>query len=464
MIVMKFGGMSIEGSLSIERMIAIVLDNIGQQPVLVYSAMGKTTRNLLNVAALSAAGDDQQAGLKFNEVKRFHFDLAEELLPGFAHSETYLKLDQYVAELQTLFRGLHILRELSPRSQDKILAYGELMATTILVSLLRHKGIDGRWLDARKLIVTDDEFTHAAPLEEQSYSRIQQSILPILASGAVPVLQGFIGATRDGDTTTLGFEGSDFTAALVGAALGVSDIQIWKEVPGIMTADPAIIAGAHTIRIISFDEAAELAFLGAKVLHPSSIAPARQKDIPVHIFNSKCPAGGWTEICSGPFAGNSFVKSITHKKSLLTLRISAHHEVSPCELLKSIHEIFERERIVPYATTASGAHVVAAISASVDSDHLSQVLSRFGTISCLNNRAAISLVGNNLDSIGDIAAKVLHNLRGMPIDFVSHGASPHSLTVVVNEGDVAPALERLHEYFFKTGATDSQIKIPGAMS
>jgi aspartate kinase len=449
MIVMKFGGTSTETTESIRGMLEIVRNSLEKQPILIFSAMGKTTRNLLDAATLAAAGNDRDAELRFGGIKQFHRELAEGLLPDFERSVTRSKLDEYFEELQTLLRGLSILGELPPRSQDKILSYGELIATTIIVSVLSSSGIDAEWLDTRKLIVTNDEFTKAKPFEAESYLRIGQAILTSSKDKRIPVLQGFIGATRGGCTTTLGFEGSDFTAALVGAALEVADIQVWKEVPGIMTADPAIVEGAYTVKTISFDEAAELAFLGAKVLHPSSIEPARQKDIPVHILNSRCPDNGGTEISSSPIAGRGLVKSIAYKRPVSVLRISGNHAVPSHALLKSVFDTFDRERIVSYVMTSSGYDVVAVVGASEDPARLIDVLSQIGKVSITGNRATVSLVGNNIGAISDIQEKVFQNLRGTAVDLVSHGASPHSFTVVVHENDVAKALERLHDYFFK---------------
>ncbi|MBW2651049.1 MAG: lysine-sensitive aspartokinase 3, partial [Deltaproteobacteria bacterium] len=244
MIVMKFGGTSIEDIPSVERVVEIINSRLEQCPVVVNSAMGKTTRKLLDIARLSAEGMDEKALSRLDEIRGYHFDMVRGLTPDFEDSDVRTTLERYFEELQRLLGGLSVLRELTPRSQDRILSYGELVATTIIASALQSRGINARWLDARDFIITDERFTRAKPLDDLTCRGIQEKVRPLVESGHVPVIQGFIGSTRSGATTTLGFEGSDLTAALAGAALDVSDIQIWKDVNGIMTADPRIFAGA----------------------------------------------------------------------------------------------------------------------------------------------------------------------------------------------------------------------------
>ena len=449
MIVMKFGGTSIEDIPSIERVVKIIGSRLEQHPVVVNSAMGKTTRKLLDIARLSADGMDEKALLRLDEIREYHFDMARGLALDFEDSDTRIILERYFEELQRLLEGLSILRELTPRSQDRILSYGELVATTIIASTLQNRGINARWLDARDFIITDERFTRARPVDELILRGIQEKVRPLVLSGHVPVIQGFIGSTRGGATTTLGFEGSDFTAALAGAALDVSNIEIWKDVNGIMTADPRIFAGARTIRNISFEEASELTLFGAKVLHPGTIEPARRKDIPVNIYNSRQPDAGGTTITANANNGTNIVKSIAYNMPVCIINIVSDSHVDPAGFLRSVFDILDREGIVPCVVTTAGAGIAMAVSASEDMEHAMDELTRLGTVNIAGEKASISLVGENIRTTHYFAPVVFQNLEDVNIYMVAQGASPISLTFVVNESDVSSVIARLHEAFFR---------------
>jgi len=411
--------------------------------------MGKTTRKLLNIARLSADGMDEDALLRLDKIREYHFDMARVLISDFEDSDARITLERYFEELQRLLGGLSILQELTPRSQDRILSYGELVATTIIASTLQSRGINARWLDARDFIITDERFTRARPVDELTLRGIQEKVRPLVLSGHVPVIQGFIGSTRGGATTTLGFEGSDFTAALAGAALDVSNIEIWKDVNGIMTADPRIFAGARTVRNISFEEASELTLFGAKVLHPGTIEPARRKDIPVNIYNSRQPDAGGTTITANANNGTNIVKSIAYNMPVCIINIVSDSHVDPAGFLRSVFDILDREGIVPCVVTTAGAGIAMAVSASEDMEHAIDELTRLGTVNIAGEKASISLVGENIRTTHYFAPVVFQNLEDVNIYMVAQGASPISLTFVVNESDVSSVIARLHEAFFR---------------
>ena len=350
---------------------------------------------------------------------------------------------------------MSVLRELTPRSQDRILSYGELVATTIIASTLQSRGINARWLDARDFIITDERFTRARPVDDLTCRSIQEKVRPLVVSGHVPVIQGFIGSTRSGVTTTLGFEGSDFTAALAGAALDVSNIEIWKDVNGIMTADPRIFAGARTVRNISFEEASELTLSGAKVLHPGTIEPARRKDIPVNIYNSRQPDAGGTTITAHANKGTNIVKSIAYNMPVCIMNIVSNSHADPSGFLRSVFDILDREGIVPYVVTTAGTGIAMAVSASEDMEHAIEELTRLGTVNIAGEKATISLVGENIRTTRDFAPVVFQNLEDVNIYMVAQGASPISLTFVVDESDIPSVIARLHEAFFKDPDPDT---------
>ena len=289
MIVMKFGGTSVEDAPSIERVAEIIRARLSLKPVVVVSAMGKTTRKLLQAAEASAAGDSKTTLGLVAALKTRHLSEARRLVKHSDGREVFSLAENHFDELKKLLEGLAVLGEVPPRGLDKILAYGELLSSALLTDALFERGIPARLFDARELIKTDDRYGSASPLFEVTDQLIREAIRPATENGVVPVVQGFIGSSRDGATTTLGFEGSDYTATIIGAALDAEDIQIWKDVSGLMTADPAIFPGARTVKVCSFAEAADLTYFGAKVLHPKAIYPAARKNTPVHIYNSKQP-------------------------------------------------------------------------------------------------------------------------------------------------------------------------------
>ncbi|MBW2545536.1 MAG: aspartate kinase [Deltaproteobacteria bacterium] len=452
MIVMKFGGTSIEDIPSVERVVEIINSRLEQRPVVINSAMGKTTRKLLEIARLSAEGMDEKALSRLDEIRGYHFDMARGLTPDFEDSDVRTTLEGYFEELQRLMGGLSVLRELTPRSQDRILSYGELVATTIIASALQSRGINTRWLDARDFIITDERFTRARPLDEFTFPGIQEKVRPLVESGHVPVIQGFIGSARSGATTTLGFEGSDLTAALAGAALDASVIQIWKDVNGIMTADPRIFSGALTIKNISFEEASELTFFGAKVLHPGTIEPARRKrrkNISVGIYNSRRPDAGGTTITARAKRGTELIKSIAYNMSVRIVSITPDSHVSPDCFLRSIFDILDRERITPCILTTARTGIAMALGASEDMGGAIDELKCLGVVNIVGEKATVSLVGEKIRTSRDFASALFRNLEDVNIDMIAHGASPISLTFVVDETDIPSVIARLHETFFK---------------
>jgi len=446
---MKFGGTSIEDIPSVERVVEIINSRLEQRPVVINSAMGKTTRKLLEIARLSAEGMDEKALSRLDEIRGYHFDMARGLTPDFEDSDVRTTLEGYFEELQRLMGGLSVLRELTPRSQDRILSYGELVATTIIASALQSRGINTRWLDARDFIITDERFTRARPLDEFTFPGIQEKVRPLVESGHVPVIQGFIGSARSGATTTLGFEGSDLTAALAGAALDASVIQIWKDVNGIMTADPRIFSGALTIKNISFEEASELTFFGAKVLHPGTIEPARRKNISVGIYNSRRPDAGGTTITARAKRGTELIKSIAYNMSVCIVSITPDSHVNPDGFLRSIFDILDRERITPCIVTTAGTGIAMALGASEDLERAIDELKCLGTVNITGEKATISLVGENIRTTRDFAPVLFRNLEDVNIYMIAQGASPISLTFVVDESDIPSVIARLHEAFFK---------------
>lgn len=448
MIVMKFGGTSIGDVSSIKRITEIVLSRLDSKPLLVLSAMGKTTRKLLSMAKLAANGQREESSTALDEIRNFHYDLAQTLLANFDSSSSRVRLEKYFGEIEELLKSLCTLRELTPKAQDHILSYGELLSTAIAADFFKESGIDAELLDARKLVITDDAFTHAYPIEKLTFNAVANSILPLIDSGKVPVVQGFIGSTQNGETTTLGFEGSDFTAALFGAALNASDVEIWKDVSGVMTTDPSICEDARTVKILSFEEAAELTFWGAKVLHPSTIEPAQKRGITMHVYNSKDSKKSGTVITNKTSSSTNLIKSITYKRDVSILNLFLNPSVSLRTFFESLFEIFDRQNVIPYLVTAIGNKISFVLPSSADYDVLTKGIVSFGEVSIARNKATISLVGENLRTAENFAGTVFQALDGIRVEMFSHLHPLINFTFVIDETELVSAIVKLHKFFF----------------
>lgn len=454
---MKFGGTSVEDAPSIERVAEIIRARLDLKPIIVVSAMGKTTRKLLQAAEASAAGDSKTTLGIVADLKTRHLSEARRLVKHADGREVFSLIEKHFDELKKLLEGLAVLGEVPPRGLDKILAYGELLSSALLADALFERGIPARLFDARELIKTDDLYGSASPLFDVTEQLVRETISPAAAAGIVPVVQGFIGSSRDGATTTLGFEGSDYTATILGAALDAEDIQIWKDVSGLMTADPEIFPRARTVKLCSFAEAAELTHFGAKVLHPKAIQPAARKNIPVHIYNSRKPDAAGTTITSEAVRCTNPIKSIAYKRPVTIISATANTKAGGSrfatadELLRAMLDILSKRRAQPMIISVSAATVVLALDAR-DLKHggrdLIEAISDYGSATANADRAIVSLVGDGLRSDRNILSRAFKAIDEFDIEMIAHGSSPMTMSFVVAQGDVETVIEKLHEIFF----------------
>jgi aspartate kinase len=437
MIVMKFGGTSVESAEAIERVTGIVKSRLDRKPIVVVSAMGKTTNRLLKIANLAVAGQREEALRELVALRDYHL----------CESGMERTVDEHFQELSELVKGLAVLGELTPRSIDAISSFGERLSSLIVTNYFQHHGLSAAHLDSRKIIVTDHRHTQAAPLLEKTYARLAAAIPP-LAKNHVVVMGGFIAATEDGITTTLGRGGSDYTASLAGAGIGADEIQIWTDVDGMLTADPTVIPNAHRVKIISFTEAAELAYFGAKVLHPSTVHPAIDRNIPVLILNSRRPEVEGTRIISEPVPSKNVFKSIACKTKVIVLSIRSTRMFMAHGFMRRIFEIFERYQ-TPVDMVATSE---VSVSLTVDqSERLSVIvgdLQEFSEVTVEENQAIICMVGENIRYTPGVVVRVFKALGGINVRMVSQGASALNLGFVVAGKDLAAAIGALHAEFF----------------
>jgi aspartate kinase len=445
---MKFGGATVKDAPSVRNVVNIVRSRLPLRPVLVVSAMGKTTRRLLDAVESSVSGDLGGASQLLGEIRTEHEKTARDLMGNWAESPESRRTASYFEELERLFGGIAVLGELSPQSQDKVLSYGELLSSALLCGSLVRSGLDTEWLDSRKLVLTDDRFTRAKPLEEESAERLRDAVLPIVGRGCVPVLQGYIGSTRHGLTTTLGFEGSDYTAALCGAAIGASEIQIWKDVPGMMTADPELIPDALTVKSVSYREAAELTFWGARILHPRAVEPAVRKGIPIRIAHTGRPEEDGTLVSETESSGRNRIKSISYKKPVTWVRLRA--EESPgWNLLPSVIREAEKADIDLGLAAAGGHDVSVTFSPGPRSESFLDALARLGRTDVRTERATVSLVGAGLDIHRGRLSEWIGETSDPAEEALFCGVSPVCCILIVRQENAEDAVRRLHGRFFR---------------
>ncbi|MGA2559534.1 MAG: lysine-sensitive aspartokinase 3 [Terracidiphilus sp.] len=452
LVVMKFGGTSVEDPAAIGRTAAIVAGRVaqGKKPVVVVSAMAKVTDQLLRAAAAAAAGDRTGALAISSRLRSRHRDTACVLVKNPADSVALQTLiDQKFDSLDEILRGLSAILELTPRISDLIVSFGERISSRMVAAAFRERSIDAAHLDARDIIVTDSQFQRAAPLDAIIEKRALEHLQPHITAGRVPVLGGFIASNEAGVTTTLGRGGSDFTGALLGSALSADAIEIWTDVDGIMTADPRVCPDALRVKVISFEEAAELAYFGAKVLHPATILPAVKKNIPVYVLNSRNAACEGTRITSlAPPCGSPF-KSIAVKRKLSIIDVVASRMLMTHGYMKDIFTIFDKHQCpVDMVSTSE-----VSVSLSVDSnDKLPAIaadLSQLADVKYEGRKALVCLVGDDIRGRSGMAAQVFNAVRHINLRMISQGASEINMSFMIDEDDADEAVRSLHAAFFQ---------------
>ena len=448
MIVMKFGGTSVESREALERLASIVAREKGAMPIVVVSAMGKTTNKLLATAEEAAAGRRDQALAMVDELRSYH--LSEGLaVAGAAAAELDRHIRAHFEWLEELVKGLSIVGELSPRSTDAIASIGERLSSLVVTFAIHNAGMRAQHLDARKIVVTDDRFMQAQPNLEETYRRCRETVAPA-AQSSIVVMGGFIGATSSGQTTTLGRGGSDYSAALIGAGVGAREIQIWTDVDGMLTSDPRIVPGGRRIKSISFAEAAELAYFGAKVLHPATVLPAVEHNIPVRILNSRRPEFEGTRITSEPAPCSNPVKSISSKRGVTVVNIHSTRMLMAHGFLRRIFEIFDRYGISVDMISTSEVSVSLTIDRIEQLGAISQELRQFAEVRVVDGLSIVCLVGENIRHTPGIAGRAFERIRGTNIHMISQGASLLNLGLVVADEDLVDVVKALHEEFFST--------------
>ena len=452
MVVQKFGGTSVADPAAIRRLIEIVRTahtRDGRGPAVVVSAMSGVTDALLAVAAAAGSGRADEAVSRVEQLRERHVAAARDLVTGPGNGPLIAQMTATLDELAAVVKALAVLREVSPRTLDVIGSMGELLSSRLVAAALLDAGLPGEWVDARRVIVTNDDHTRAAPQMRETTSALHASLRPLLEAGRIPVLGGFVGATPEGHTTTLGRGGSDYSGAIIGAGIDAKQIEIWTDVDGMLSADPRVIETPQLVKRLSFDEAAELAYFGAKVLHPSTILPAVERDIPVRILNSRRPEGEGTLITAAPSLDGTPLTGLASKRDVTVIDITSTRMLMAYGFLRQVFEVFERFRTAVDVVTTSEVSVSVTVDDRRHVDAICEALSEFADVSTENGMALLCAVGDRLRDEPEIAARVVSVLEEVPLKMISQAASRRNITVVMRQTDLPHAMQRLHEEFFQ---------------
>jgi len=447
---MKFGGTSVEDAQAMKRTANIVRGRRerGLEAVVVVSAMAKVTDLLVSAANAAGRGDKAGSLAIGARLRHRHIDTATALLEEERFASLQQVLHQEFDALDDLLRGISAVGELTPRTNDLVLSFGERLSSRMIAEAFDQHGLKGTHVDARSCIITDATYGKAIPQESIIEAKLAAIVLPLIEAGKTPVIGGFIGSTTEGITTTLGRGGSDFTAALVGGGMHAGSIEIWTDVNGIMTTDPRICPDALRVKTISFEEAAELAYFGAKVLHPATILPAVQKSIPVWVLNSRNPENEGTKItamapkCASPF------KSIAAKKRLTIIDVVASRMLMSHGYLKAVFDVFDRYKCAIDMVSTSEVSISVTVDSNQQLPEICAELAKIADVKMEGHKALVCLVGEDIRGHNGIAGQVFSAISHVNVRMISQGASEINMSFMIDEEDVEEAVQSLHEYFF----------------
>lgn len=445
MVILKIGGTSMGDASRMDGALDIAEAQLEKAPLMVCSAMSGITDQIIEAFKLAEAGKINETTAILKTIKDRHYICAREFLEGELLKAVELDLDGTFAQFASLLKGVGLLRDCSPRSQDALLSFGERLSTRLIVARGRQRGMNVELLDARELIRTDEHFTAARPDMDETFRLSSGKVKP--EPGRLLITQGFIGSSSDGVTTTLGRGGSDYSASILGAALNAVEIQIWTDVNGIMTSDPRLIPEAATIPEITYGEAGELAFFGAKVVHPATIQPAVAKGIPVLVKNTGSPEQAGTRIAAG--AGSPGLKAISVKKGITVVSIASSRMLEAHGFLRRIFAIFDAAETAVDLVTTSEVSVSVTIEKTEAMPGILAKLEALGQIAVEGNLSIICMVGRDLWKDPSFPARAFAALEDIPIRMISLGASEVNLSLVVPEDKSDTALKSLHNRFFE---------------
>lgn len=463
---MKFGGTSVGSAEAIAQAVDIIAGAARDQRVLVVcSAMGGVTNLLIEGAQTAAAGDGARYQAIAHTLRQKHETAIRALLASdVGRIAIHDEVEALIDEFETLCYGIYVLREASPKAMDKVSSLGERMCVPIVSARLRQCGVPSSSVSASRLIITDDQFQNAGVLFEETRAAVRRELLPLLDQGVVPVVTGFIGATRDGVVTTLGRGGSDYSAALLGAYVGSDEVWIWTDVDGVMTTDPRLAPDARVIPVLSYGEVGEMAYFGAKVLHAKTVQPLVERDIPVRVKNTFNPAAEGTLIACEERTAPGTVKAVTAIRDVSLVIVAGRGMIGvPGIAARTFSAVAKRQAnvlmiaqssseqsicfVVPEAKSRE---VVAAVQAELETEFGRQDIDRAWAD---DNVEIITVVGVGMLRQSGVAARVFGALgeAGVNVIAIAHGASDYCVSVVVRSDDTERAVRAIHKLVVLNG-------------
>ncbi len=452
---MKFGGTSVANCEAITRTISIVGDRLAQKPVVVVSALSKVTDLLYRITDCAGARDREAADGYIDDLAARHTELAKELLKDSGScDEACAKVEEICRELRDFVGAVCSLGELTDRSRARIISRGEWLSSTIICYAMNARGIVTRFVDARRMIVTSDCYMKGEPDMAAIAARVPEIVAEAYSGADAVITQGFISATAKGETTVLGRGGSDYSASLIGMALDAERIEIWTDVDGVRTADPRIVPDTKSISRISFEEAAEMAHFGAKVLHPMTIEPAVMKNIPVYVLNSMNPAGEGTAILQSDRIEDG-VKSVSYKENILLLNIFSTKMINVSGFLQKVFAIFSQYKVSVDLISTSEANISLTMDGNQDIDEVVKALSEFAEVDVDRDKAQISVIGKNIVNLRGLLKQTMASLKDCNVYMISQGASFVNISFVVDRSSMKDAVREVHKYLFEDNGYES---------
>ncbi len=445
MIIMKFGGTSVRNATALTQVSKIIQAHLSQHPVVVVSAMAGITNLLEESVRVAVAQETENVSGLIEKIEKQHLEVIKEL--GIESDGLIADIMAEIKRLNSLLRATETIKVKSSDLSHAVLSIGEILSSLILTGIFQKDGIDAIYIDARKIMITTNRQDQIVPVVNLIEEKAREHLLPALNEHQLIVTQGFISATSEGAPTTLGRNGSDFSASLLGAAIDASEIQIWTDVDGILTADPTIIPYAKPLELMTFDEASELAYFGARVLYPAAIQPALDKGIPVRVLNSQKPESPGTIIVNKTTEpGKRLVKSIAYKENITLLTIKSSQLLLSTRLLSEFFQHLSEHDMRVYAVSKSAIKLSLTLEHSAHIDHLLKSFNQTTSTKIERHKAIVSVVGERMKGNQDIAWQIMRILReaNIHLDLISQFASQLSFMFIINEADIKKTVELLH--------------------
>lgn len=459
---MKFGGTSVEDAAAIKRLISIVSQKLDSRPIVVVSAMARVTNSLLDCARLASEGKISEIDEKLAEIRSRHLAVVDEVAIEAERADLRAAVESRLSELGAVIRQIKELGTVTPEFSDSVSANGELLSSLVVAACFRAHGIPSEFVDIRPLMRTNSDFTRAAIDFEIANPAIAERFNSLDAAGTLAVTQGFIGSDHNGKTTTIGRGGSDYSAAIIGAAVKAGAIEIWTDVDGMMTTDPRIVPEAAKIRVISFAEASELAYFGAKVLHPSTLRPAMALEIPVFICNSRRPHVQGTAILANAPHSPAPIKAIAFKRGITVVNVTSARMLMAHGFLARLFDVFNRHQTAIDMVATSEVSVSMSLDETRNLEAILKDLEEFGDVTVERDRAIICLVGEQMKFTPGLASRIFTPLNSINISMISHGASAINASFVIDGTLVNEAVRKLHDEFFQNPDSETFEKVSAA--